>query len=131
MEAALRARALAHAPLTGLVGDRVGWEARPQLEGLPAVTLQTVGGRIAQNYKGNQALQATRVQADVWASSYGEKKAVAAALLAALVPPGEQDGVRFGRGFVERDEDLTAGDSAAARAVRRRSIDLIIWWKAT
>jgi hypothetical protein len=96
MEGALRARALAGA--TGaVVGSRVYWDERPQGGVLPDVTMWIVSDIRAQHMKGFQGLQPTRVQVDVRAASFAQKKALKEAVIADLTPAHTGNGIRFDR----------------------------------
>jgi hypothetical protein len=121
MEAALRARLLAAGPVTALVGQRVTWVERPQAAALPAITLQNVTDERTQNFSGFDDLQPGYVQVDVWALTYAAAKAVKEVVIAALVPAGVQNGVRFARGFVSA-QDLS--ERTDTQFLYRQSIDL-------
>ncbi len=121
MEAALRARLLAAAPVIALVGQRVTWVERPQGAALPAITLQNVTDERAQNFSGFDGLQPGYVQVDVWALTYASAKALKEAVIAALVPAGSQGDTRFTRGFVSA-QDLS--ERTDTQFIYRHSIDL-------
>lgn len=129
MEGALRARALEDEDLAALIDERASWELRPQGEGYPAITFQVISNPRDQHMKGFQTLERTRVQADVWALNYADKKAVTEALIAALVPAGVFHGVRFNRALIASDADRPAGGSTedGQPPIFRRSVDFIIW----
>ena len=63
-QAALRARLVAAAPVTALVGSRIYWVDRPQASALPAITLQTISDDRPQHMKGFIGLNPARVQVD-------------------------------------------------------------------
>lgn len=126
MQAALRARLLAAAPVTSLVAQRVYWVDRPQAAALPAVTLQTISDERPQHLKGFQALRSTRVQLDVWGDTYSQCRAIAEAAIAALVPEHRGNGIRFDRALVDGPRDL--GEQTDTKFIHRTSIDLIVWW---
>lgn len=120
MEAALRARLLAAAPVTAIVGQRVSWMDRPQGATLPAITLQIVTDDRTQNYGGFDGLQPGYVQVDLWATTYAAAKALKEAVIAALVPAGTQGNVRFTRAFVSA-QDLS--ERTDTQFIFRHSID--------
>lgn len=125
MQAALRARLLADASVAALVGTRVSWVERPQGDALPAVTLTTIAGDRDQHLKGFTGMRSTTVQADCWASGYGQARALAEAVIAATVPAGSFSGVQFGRTFAGEPRDL--GDSASGTFIHRQSVDLTVY----
>lgn len=95
MEGALRARLLAAAPVTALVGQRVYWEDRPQTAALPAITLHVISDERDQHLGGFQTVKDALLQVDVWAASFASKKAIKEAVIAALAPAQTGSGIRF------------------------------------
>lgn len=96
MEAALRARVLASAPITALVGSRVYWVDRPQASALPAITLTNVFDERARHLKGFQPRQFALIQCDIWSEVYSMGKAIKEAVIVALDEPETINGVNFG-----------------------------------
>ena len=125
MQGALRARLLATPQVTALVAQRVDWVIRPQTAALPAVTLQTISGDRPQTHAGFEEMRTARVQCDVWATTYASARAITEAIVRALAPKAESNGVRFGRMFFEGDRDLL--DTTATTPIHRTSLDLIVW----
>lgn len=123
MQGALRARLVA-AALPG-VGSRIYWVDRPQGSALPAITLQTISGERPQTHDGFQGLRSSRVQMDVWATSYAQARQITDAAVAALAPDETSNGVNFGRMFFEGERDLL--ERIETQAIHRTSIDLIVW----
>jgi len=123
-QAALRARLVAAAPVAALAGDRVYWIERPQGSALPAVTLQTITEDRAQHFAGFHGTQMARVQADIWAPTYGAARGLAEAVVAAAAPEQSGNGVAFGRGFIDRMAD--SGERLGEQNVFRVTIDFII-----
>jgi hypothetical protein len=127
MEAALRARLLAAAPVVALVGQRVTWVERPQAAALPGITFTNITDDRAQSFSGFDGLQPGYVQVDVWARTYAEGKAIKEALIGTNVTPGPLvaggifSGVRFTRGFVTARDLSEKTDTAF---IYRPSIDL-------
>jgi hypothetical protein len=121
MDFALRARLIAASPVRALVAQRVTWVQRPQASALPAITLQLVTDDRTQSFAGFDGLQPGYVQIDAWALSYVAAKALKEVIIATLVPAGEQDGVRFTRGFVTA-RDLS--EQTDTDFIFRHSIDL-------
>lgn len=120
-QGALRARIVAAATPAA---DRVYWLLRPQNSALPAVTLQTISEDRPQHFSGFDGLDASRVQADCWGTSYAQVRALAEAVIAAAVPENTSNGIRFSRGFVDSVRDL--GEQTETAFIHRASIDLII-----
>lgn len=127
MQGALRARLLAAAPVTTLVGQRVYWVDRPQSAALPAIVLQTISDPRPQHLKGFEELRETRVQLDTFALTYAQAKEIAEAAIAAIVPEHTGNGIIFNRALVESVRDL--GEQTATQFVHRTSVDLIMWWQ--
>lgn len=138
METALRARLAAAAPIDALIWKSetgvpaIHWVERPQGGGLPAITLQVIPTPRVQSMEGFVGLQSTQVQIDVWAASYGQKKTLAEAVVAAVVPATTINGIRFERAFVERMGDRSATDTRTQGQdglpfIHRTEIDLIVW----
>lgn len=107
--------------------DRVTWLERPQGDGLPAITLQTVVDGQEQHLKGFHGLQESRVQLDVWALSYVEAQTIAQAAVEAVVPADTVGDTVFSRTLIENRRDLT--DRAAEATIYRVSMDLIVHHK--
>ena len=95
MEGALRARLLAAPAVTGLAQQRVYWENRPQGSALPAIVLDMVTDIRDQTLGGFQSLLAAHVQASVYALSFAEKKQLKEAVIAAIAPQSEANGIWF------------------------------------
>jgi hypothetical protein len=101
MQTALRTRLKNDATVSGLVGTRIDWGARPQGTALPAVTLHMVSDPRPQHMAGFQATRQSWVQVDCWGAKYTDAASVSAAVIAAIVPAADQDGTRFLRSFVD------------------------------
>ena len=128
MQGALRARLLAAAPVTALVGQRIYWVERPQSSGFPALTLQIVSDPRPQHLKGFQPLRETRVQIDVWGTGSAQSSTIAEAVIAAAVAEGSNNGIRFNRGSIAGVD--TGGEVSGTTFIHRTTIDLIVWWSA-
>lgn len=125
MQGALRARLIAAAPVTALVGTRVYWLTRPQGHLLPAITLQTVSGDLPQTMAGFQDTRTARVQMDCWALSYSASRQVYVAAVAALAPKETSNGIQFGRMYFEGEQDFI--ERLETQDIYRTSVDLIVW----
>jgi len=121
---ALRARALAAAPVTALVGQKVTWVSRPQASALDALTFQRIFEDIPQHMGGFMGLNGALVQLDSWATTYDRANAIIDAAIEALVPAETSNGVRFDRAFVRRSDDLPAEDVPNS-TIFRASADLM------
>lgn len=119
MEEALIAFILADAGVTAAVGNRVYWVQRPQASEVPAIVLTRIGGLRDYHTQGPSGLISSRVQADVFAKTYGAAKAASRALIACL--SGHKGG-RFQGAFVDGERDFYEGD----QALHRVSIDFLI-----
>jgi hypothetical protein len=128
METALRARLLTALPVTALVLQRVAWIDRPQSDALPGITLQLVTDKRTQNMTGFDGMQPGYVQADLWAATYAQAKALKEAVIAALTPAGIFSGVRFSRAFVT-SRDLSERTDTAF--VFRPSLDFTFFYSPT
>lgn len=122
-QAAMRARALAAAPLTALVGQKVTWVSRPQRSALDALTLQTINEEMPQHMTGFDGLNPALVQIDAWASSHTKVTAILNAALDALIPAQTGNGFKFSRAFLKRKGDLPAEDVPDS-TIFRASADL-------
>lgn len=121
---ALRARLIADADVSPLVGTKIYWGIVPQSAALPYVRLQTVSDVRPQHLGGYQGARVTRVQADCFSSSYGGARAIAEEVIAAVATPVTTGGVQFGRVKAEGPRDL--GEDTAAGYVHRASLDLLV-----
>lgn len=125
MEAALRARLLAAAPVTALVGQRVYWEDRPQGGALPDVTLAIINDERPQHMGGFQAFRPTDVQIDVRAASFAQKKALKEAVIAGITPRQLGNGVKFDRASDVRARALN--ERTDTQFIYRDVIELTLW----
>lgn len=128
MQGALRARLLAEAPVTALVGQRVYWVDRPQAAALPAIVLQVISDPRPQHLKDYDELRETRIQMDVFGATYAQVRSVTEAALAAVVPEDTSNGIIFNRALVDGARDL--GERTETQFIHRHSTDLLIWWQS-
>lgn len=125
MEAALRARLIANAGVSALVGNRIDWGARPQGSILPAIVLTLVSDERTQHMAGFDSYRATRVQIDCYATTYATAVAMREAVLAAAIPAGSASGVTFRRAFVNTSAGRTENNETAI--LHRQMLDLTFW----
>ncbi|BBD01840.1 hypothetical protein YGS_C1P3095 [Sphingobium sp. YG1] len=121
MQQALRHRIRTFPAVVAISGVKVDWGERA---GLPAVSLLIVSGEIAQHMKGVQSLQFARVQADCWAASYAQAKALADAVIAACLPRVTVEGIFFRTASATLPRDL--GEQTATAYIHRKQTDLMI-----
>ena len=94
MQSDLRSRLLADATISGLVGTRVDWDARPQGKPLPSITLSMVDVR-DQHMGGPQATRRTVLQVDCWADKPITSHTLAEAVINELQPQADVGSTRF------------------------------------
>lgn len=125
---ALKARLVAAAPVTALVGTspaRVDWVERPQASALPAITLQTIDDARPRTYGNFQEGRPSTVQMDVWAASFAQKEALTEAAITALAGASTANGISFQPAYIDSVRDL--GERVETQFIHRTSIDLIVW----
>ena len=120
----LRARLIAAAGVTAIVGQKVYWGITPQGTVLPYVRLNTISDPRPEHLQGYDGSRITRVQADCFAGSYATARALAEAVIAAVADPATVGTVRFGRTKAEGPRDL--GEDTASGFVFRASVDLLV-----
>lgn len=122
-EQALLARLVADSGVAALAGSRLYWGIIPQGKARPYVRLQVISDPRPQHLKGYFGARQTRVRADCMADKYGDARALAAAVIAALAEPATQDGVHFGR--TKAEGPRTDGEDTDSGFVHRASVDLL------
>jgi hypothetical protein len=120
-EGALRARLTGAASVTALVGQRIYWVDRPQSSAIPAITLQIVDDPREQHMGGFQSRLFCMVQVDVWATTYGQGKAIKEAVIAALTPEVTANGIKFGTATNIAARDLS--ERTETQFIHRPSIN--------
>ncbi len=110
------------AGLSALVGNKVFPLAIPAGNYLPCVTFQRIGGMPANTLSGHSGLEEIDLQIDVYAKNYGEAKAVAKAVRAAMPPSGDV----FGAHLIE-DQDLYEDGTNYFRV----SMEFKVWFLET
>ena len=110
------------AGLSALVGNKVFALVIPQGTKLPCITFQRIGGVPANTLSGHSGLEEIDLQIDVWAKNYGEAKALAKAVRAAMPPNGEV----FGAHLIE-DQDLYEDGTNYFRV----SMEFKVWFLET
>lgn len=107
MEAALHALLAGYAPLTALVSTRIYWNHYPQSAADPAVRLTKVTGAPGYHMQGSDGLQASIVQIDVRALTFGSAVAVRNAIVSRLHAKRIEQGTIEFKGIFLRDEQQT------------------------
>lgn len=128
MEAVLRARLIAAVSVSALVGTRIYWDDRPQSSALPAILLTVISDIRGQLLGGWDMLEA-RVQADVLALSFAEKKALKEAVIEVLAPAYSGNGIQFMR--ATEIAAVPRNERTETQYIFRDAIDFLIRWKTT
>lgn len=121
MEEALRAMLLSVPAISALVGTRVDWGLAPQGQQLPCITLTVVTDGPVDHSLDGAGLSQARVQADCWAATYAQAKALSRAVRTAL--DAWQGGVIAGA-FLAGARDLPDDDGVTE--IPRVTMDFII-----
>lgn len=128
MEEALRARLLATAGVTALVGQRVTWALRARGGALPAVVLHRISGRHDVTHDGLSGLTQSRVQVDCLAETHLAALTLGRAVVAAV---GGFRSQQLQAVFVIAQRDDADGDAGVvSQPVFRSSLDLTVWHAA-
>lgn len=132
MEEALTALLLGHAPLAAELGTRIHWRMQPRKgTAFPYLNLSVISDPRSYHMGGETALRQTRVQADVWAETYSEAKAIVRLLTSPAFLSGYRgtgEGVRFQGIFVGDPKDFTDQTTGEERQLFRISVDFLISW---
>jgi hypothetical protein len=134
MEEALRARLLATAALSALVGDRINWGLRTQGAPLPSVDLHMITDVAQTNLAGPSGWSAARVQVDCWGRTYKAARDVSDTIGPAAGADGLHclratlSGIRFRIFVIDRVSDT---DTDSAGVIHRTRLDLNVWWNPT
>ena len=129
MEEALIAILLANSGVATSLGTRVNWVRRPQeADVFPSCILQRVSGQRQYNLQASDGLVNSRVQMDVWASTYISAKTASRAIVAALTGyKGTVGNTKIQGIFINGERDLPDEDNDANNRLYRVSIDALIW----
>lgn len=102
----------------------IDWVSRPDLAGLPAITLQRISTDRLYSHSGPVSLTGARVQFDCWGATYGAARNAFRALQTKL----EAGGTGW-RAFLDTERDAGAEDLDGGQRVFRVSGDFNIWYK--
>jgi|SRR5690606_3362344 len=109
--------------LSSVAGGRVYWGRAPQGAAYPNVVLTVISGIRDYHMQGPSGYVESRVQADVYAESYGGAKSVARDIEAAV--SGHSD-TNFQAIFIDGERDLPADDPGAVTNLYRVTLDLMV-----
>lgn len=118
MEEALMALLLASASVTALVGNRIDWVRSPQASSYPLVVLSRVSTVDEITYQQVSVLSQSRVQVDVYASTYAETVQIARAIKAALNGAGDGAYGVIDRMFFDTERDGFEEEQSPAEVYR-------------
>lgn len=109
--------------LAPVAGGRAFWGKAPQKVPYPLITLLMISGARDYTHSGGSGWVNARVQADVYAETFGEARQVMHHLIGAL-SGRSQGAIRSIRVLNERD--LPAADAGDVKDLFRRSVDLSV-----
>ncbi len=114
--------------LSGVAGGRRYWVRAPQsLSTRPYIVMHRVSGNRDYHLKGPSRYLTSRVQLDIYDTTYRGAKAVARAVRDAVSGyAGTIGGVQIQRISVESERDLPADDAGEITQLFRTSIDLMV-----
>ena len=129
MEADLTTWLLADTALTTLVGTRITWGARVQLEALPAVRCLLVSPGVTYTHDGATELASPRVQMDCWGATPESVLSVKNALTARMheIRDGASGAGGLKGAFIAADRHSEPEDLGGGNMVFRRIIDFFVW----
>ena len=128
MQAALRDRLVDSVAVGAICSDRIYWIDRPQLDSLPAITLQVVTDSRPQHLKGFDTYQRTTIQIDCWGETYAVCRQMTEAVIAEVVPEHTGNGIEFMRAIDIFSTDLP--ESASDKLIHRIMTQLTVMWSA-
>ncbi|MGH6862467.1 MAG: DUF3168 domain-containing protein [Phyllobacterium sp.] len=123
MEEFLTSRLLSSAGVTAHVSNNIYWGRAPQGILAPFVVLQRISGIRDYTMQRASGYVSSRVQVDVYASTYLESKTTARAVIAEL--SGHRGGPIQGI-FIDSERDLPATDAGEVNHLHRTSVDIFI-----
>lgn len=121
---ALRGRISAAPAVSSAVGTRIYPSTAAENAPLPYIRYQVISDDRPQHLRGYQSARTSRVQFDIFSTSYVETRAIAESIIAAVATPGTFDGIYFGRVKAEGPRDL-GEDVDGIGFVYRASLDLL------
>lgn len=128
MEAALIALLLADPATAKLAGNRISWLQQPQKETVtPYVILQVITQTVNQTYQGITDITESRVQIDVWGTTYLDAITLANVIMNRL---SNERGSQILGCFHQTSRDLTDDGRDPSKRLSRRSMDFIVFHKS-
>lgn len=126
LKSALVQRLLAADPVSAIVAQKIKWGIVPQTTALPYVRMQVISDPRPIHLKGYDGARETRVQVDCFATTSVEADALAAAIIATMLPPtAHAPGGHFGRTKALGPEDL--GEDVEGKGfIHRAKVDLLV-----
>lgn len=126
-ETAVVARLFDYPDVASIAAPRIAWQQRLAS---PCVSLAIIADPRPQHYRGFQ-LRQTDIQADCWADDPRTAALLRDAVIAALVPADEREGIKFQRGLVPNVRQGTDREPAGSAArptgvLYRESIDFTL-----
>jgi hypothetical protein len=109
--------------LASIAGGRRYWVRAPVAAQLPFVVLQRVTGMPNYNMQGASGYVFSRIQIDVYATSYSSAKTTAAAVKTVLSGYSDSSIQAI---FIDSERDLPAADVGEVTDLFRTSIDITI-----
>lgn len=118
-------QAALHSRISAALGHtRVYWGVVPQGKAKPYVRLNTVSDQRPEHLRGYQRSRVTRVQVEVFGSTYEESRSASETIIAAVANPATVAGIKFGRTKADGPRDL-GEDVEGVGYVHRLSTDLL------
>lgn len=127
MEADLTTWLLADTALTALVGTRINWGARVQLEALPAIRCLLVSPGVTYTHGGPTGLTSPRVQMDCFGATPESVTELRNALADRMheIRSGLSGGLKGA--FIAADRHSEPEDLGGGNMVFRRIVDFFVW----
>jgi len=109
--------------LASVAGGRRHWVRAPASTARPYIVLNRIAGRADYTFQGPSGYVESRVQADIYADTYGAAKATARQVITSL--SGRRTGSILGI-FLDAERDLPVEDAGAVTHLFRVSLDFNI-----
>lgn len=123
---ALRARLIADAGVSALIGTRVYWMIPPQGSALPAIRLQAPSNLSERHLKGDAGVRSVRLQIDSFALSFGASLQLAEVARSALLLPATVGGMAMVTSEAEAPTPERGEDTPEGHIYWTR-VDLRVW----
>ena len=132
MEESLTQWLLAEPTITGIVGNSLAWNFRPEDDGYPALSISFVAGLKDYTHDGSSDLQYDRIQFDCFGESYAEAKLLSRAVIAKMEQSsnGPISGVLFEGSFVNSSIDSRADPLPSGKVIFGVIVDMKVAHKS-